>query len=108
MALFSGPGKKYSINYITCFNEVNATEIKKFLTDLDCKSLPDSLDKIIEAKSSDATGKLLFKNYFIEDDKKIIYDASFNAIKEEKYSFKLPKGKKIEPAPKPVDMRYYN
>lgn len=94
MALFSGSGKKYSISYITCFNESSASEIKKILSDLDCKTFPDALDKIIEAKAAEAS----------DDDKKIIYDASFNAIKEEKYSFKLPKGKKIEAAPKPVEI----
>ena len=43
--------KKYSISYITCFNEGNAHEIKKILSDLDCKSFPEYLDKIIEAKA---------------------------------------------------------
>lgn len=56
MALFSGKGKKYSVNYITCFNEGSAAEIKKILSDLDCKSFPESLDKIIEAKAAEASG----------------------------------------------------
>jgi hypothetical protein len=57
MALFSGSGKKYSISYITCFNESSASEIKKILSDLDCKTFPDALDKIIEAKAAEASGK---------------------------------------------------
>ena len=72
MALFSGSGKKYSISYITCFNEGSAHEIKKILSDLDCKSFPEYLDKIIEAKASEATGK----NILI-----FIYKFLFNLIR---------------------------
>ena len=46
---------------------------------------------------------LVILNKFLEDDKKLIYDASFNAIKEEKFAFKLPKGKKIEAPQKAVE-----
>ena len=56
MALFSGAGKKYSVNYITCFNEGNAHVIKQYLKDLNCNTFSDSLDKIIEAKAAEASG----------------------------------------------------
>jgi hypothetical protein len=32
----------------------------------------------------------------IDDEKKVIYDESFNAIKNEKFGFKLPRGAKKE------------
>lgn len=46
---------------------------------------------------------LVFLNKILEEDKKLIYDASFNAIKDEKFAFKLPKGKKIEAPQKAAD-----
>jgi hypothetical protein len=56
MALFSGSGKKYSISYITTFQEKIAEKIRDYLEKVEYKDFPESLAKIIEAKKNDASG----------------------------------------------------
>ena len=60
MALFSGPGKKYSLNYITPFQEKTVEKIKEYLERVECKTFPESLQKLMEAKKNEASGNTLF------------------------------------------------
>jgi len=83
MSLYSGEKQKYSINFFTPREERFTNRFKTWYKSLD-KEIPEILTKIDEAVS----------NEMPDDEKKAFYDESFNAIKAERFTFKLPKGVK--------------
>ena len=66
MALFSGTSKKYSVNYVTTFQEKIADKMKEYLEKCGCKEFPESLQKIIEAKKNEASGYYFFNIFIIK------------------------------------------
>lgn len=88
MALVGGTKQRYSVTWASVFEESKLGGLKEIYEKVGTE-FPASFEKMKEAVANEAS----------DEDKKAIYDESFGAIKEEKFSFKLPRGTKKTKAP---------